>query len=389
MTLKTLPQDIAITFTRLADNADAVMSALWQPQRIAIIRALYVGDLLVSVPAWRALRRRFPRSEITLIGLPWARSFANHFPQYIDRFVEFRGYPGLEEVETTPERTQRFIEEQRAYGYDLVLQMHGSGQTSNTLARALGASVTVGYYDAEHEQPASSLNLTYPYPLAWHEIYCALGVAALAGCREFDTDLEFPLTSEDEIEAEATLNEADYSPSRHPLIGLHPGSKSPARRWPATYFARLADMLTRRFNASIVLTGGPTEQHTVAEVLEHMQTGAINCAGRTSIGGLAGLIAKCALFISNDTGPAHMACALQRPSIMLFGPADVRRWGPLDQHLHRVARHPVACSPCSYWSCPIDHRCLRRLTPETIFSLAASMLARQGSCATIKEISYR
>lgn len=365
------PQPLAATFTRFADAAEAVIPANWQPERIAVIRALYVGDLLVSVPAWRALRRRFPRSEITLIGLPWARDFARHFPHYIDRFVEYAGYPGLEEVRTTPGKERRFIAEQRAYGYDIVLQMHGSGRTSNALARDLSASITAGYYDPAQRQASDILTLTAPYPLDWHEIYSTLGVAALAGCREFDPALEFPVKAGDRAEAEALLS--GLVTTDRPLMGIHPGSKSPARRWPAPYFARLADMLVKRFDAQIVLTGGPGEEETVADVQRRMQASAINYAGRTTIGGLAGLLAKYTLFISNDTGPAHLACALNRPSITLFGPVDARRWAPLDQAIHRVAHRSVPCSPCSHWSCPIDHRCLRWLTPEHIYTMAVEL----------------
>src|SRR6185437_447554 len=86
--------------------------------RIAILRALQLGDLLVAVPALRAIRKAYPGAEITLIGLPWAAGFAQRFRHYIDRFVTFSGYPGLQEMETTPERTERFLAEQRAYGYD-------------------------------------------------------------------------------------------------------------------------------------------------------------------------------------------------------------------------------------------------------------------------------
>src|SRR5215469_16269914 len=98
------------------------------PRRIAIFRALQLGDLLVAVPALRAIRKHFPAAEITLIGLPWAASFVRRFSCYIDRFVEFAGFPGINEVEAHPERTASFLEEQRVYSYDLVIQMHGSGK---------------------------------------------------------------------------------------------------------------------------------------------------------------------------------------------------------------------------------------------------------------------
>ena len=106
--------------------------------RIAILRALYLGDFLLAVPAFRAIRRQFPEAEISLIGLPWARSLVRRFAHYLDRFVEFPGYPGIDEVPVCPERTARFLEEQQAYGYDLAIQMHGSGRTSNAVVIDLG-----------------------------------------------------------------------------------------------------------------------------------------------------------------------------------------------------------------------------------------------------------
>ena len=106
----------------------------------------------------------------------------------------------------------------------------------------------------------------------------------------------------------------------------------------------------------------------------------LNVAGKTSLGGLAALIARLDLFISNDTGPAHLAEAVGTPSVTLFGPADPRRWAPLNAARHPIIRVPVACSPCSYWECPIDHRCLRRITPDMALSVAEHLIA-EGAVA--------
>src|SRR5579885_1366498 len=145
-------------------------------RRIAVVRALQLGDLLVSVPALRALRAGFPNAEITLIGLLWAAAFAERFTAYIDRFVAFPGWPGIAEADYEPQRTERFLAEQRAYGYDLVLQMHGSGGASNPFALALGGRATAGYYAGE---PPDGLTFAAPYPADEPEVLRNLGLARL------------------------------------------------------------------------------------------------------------------------------------------------------------------------------------------------------------------
>ncbi|MDQ2903495.1 MAG: glycosyltransferase family 9 protein [Chloroflexota bacterium] len=345
---------------------------LEEPRRIAILRALQLGDMLQSVPALRAIRARFPHAEITLIGLPWAASFARRFQRYIDRFVEFAGYPGISEVEVDPQRTARFIEEQQAHGYDLVVQMHGSGKISNTLALALGGQVSVGYYDLA--APAHELTLAILYPENWPEVLRNLGLARLLGCTDLATWLEFPLFNEDLVEAAALLRALPRVD--RPWIGLHAGARPPARRWPLERFARVGNALMQRFGAQIILTGGPGEEIMARTVEEHLSEPALNLAGQTSLGTLAGVISKLDLFISNDTGPAHIANAVDTFSITLFGPADHRRWAPLDQARHPIIRQPVECSPCGFWECPIDHRCLRRISPEMVSEVATRYLQK-------------
>lgn len=342
-------------------------------QRIAIFRALQLGDLLVAVPAFRAIRTRFPQAEITLIGLPWAATFVQRYRCYIDRFVEFAGYPGIKEQPVSPERTRQFIAEQRHYGYDLLVQLHGSGQISNPFVLELCGKVTAGAYEGT---PPPGLTLAIPYMHDQHEVYQCLNVAAALGCVELTPHLAFPLFEADHEEVAMLLQ--DLPPLQRPLIGLHPGARPPSRRWPVEYFAQLADELANRFDAQILLTGSSAEQETVQAVLEHMQTPAMNLAGKTSLGGLGALISKLDLFISNDTGPSHLAYALDTPGITLFGPADYRRWAPLDQRVHKLVRRAVACSPCSYWTCPIDHRCLRWLTPAMVVPVAHQLFAHDA-----------
>lgn len=360
----------------MSQNVPAIPFVMSQHiQRIAVFRALQLGDMLVAVPALRAIRRRFPHAEITLIGLPWAQALVERYPRYLDRFVAFPGWPGIGEVEYDSARTDTFLRQQRRYGYDLVVQMHGSGGASNPFALALGAPLTAGYYEGE---PPAGLGAAAEYPAHEPEVLRNLGLAKLLGCDALSLALEFPLTVADRAEAETLLGREWSGGS--PLIGLHPGARPPARRWPAGHFAALADALVRRFDARLVLTGGPGEEATAIAVAEQMHAKPLILAGRTSLGGLAAVIAQLDLFVGNDTGPAHLACAVETPSVTIFGPADPRRWAPLDTAHHTIVRHPVSCSPCSYWDCPIDHRCLRRLAPSTVLDTATELL-RTGALA--------
>ena len=341
-------------------------------RKIAVFRALYLGDMLLAVPALRALRQHFPHAEITLIGLPWAASFVERYANYLDRFVEFAGYPGLREVDPCPERVQAFLQAQRAYEYDLAIQMHGSGLYSNAFVAELQAGMTVGYVPDQPGESGAKLTLCAPYPTERHEIYRNLGLVHLLGCRRLDPSLEFPLRAGDFREIEHIL--AALPRDNTPWIGLHVGAKYPARRWSPASFAELADALAHDLHASILLTGSAHERSIVQEVAARMTSRPLNLAGQTSLGGLAALLSQLDLFISNDTGPAHLAYGLDTPSITLFGPTDYQRWRPLAPHRHISLRAPVACSPCAYQVCPIDHRCLHRIKPAQVQAVAMKRL---------------
>ncbi len=344
-------------------------------QRLAIVRALHLGDLLLSVPAFRALRRGFPAAEITLIGLPWAKEFVRRFHRYLDRWREFPGYPGLLEVDVDPERTESFLREERAYGYDLVIQMHGDGRASNPFALALGGRRTVGYVSAE---PDDRLWRSAPYPDSQHEIERDLGLVRLLGLAADDVRLEFPPLPEDLVAARQILPSS--LDNARPLVGLHVGARPPARRWMPERFAVVGDTLAREHAAQIVVTAGPGEEELAQRVVDAMRYPALNLAGKTTVGSLAALIRRCDVFISNDTGPAHLAVAVDTPSVTIFGPADRRRWAPLDQRRHPIAFQPVECSPCPHWECPIDHRCLRRIEPEQVIALATRLIREERRC---------
>ncbi len=296
-----------------------------------VFRALHLGDFLCSVPALRALDGRYPGAEITLIGLPWLRSIISRF-RYVDRFLDFPGYWGLEGVPWDSDRTRAFINESVSYEYDLAIQMHGDGRISNGFVAQLGARNAVGY--SRQGFSSRGLALELQYDEQEHEIWrCLRLVQALDA--DVDPVLEFPLVPQDLREVELLLAASGVDRAR-PFLVVHPGASSPDKRWPAERFALAADKLAHVLDAEVLITGTSYESPVAEEMAAHMKRRPAVLAGRTSIGALAALIARSSLVLTNDSGPSHLAVATGTPSVVIFGPTDPTRWAPLDRQTHGV-----------------------------------------------------
>jgi len=315
-------------------------------RRIAIFRALYLGDLLCATPALRRLRERFPAAEITLIGLPWAADLATRLP-YIDSLAVFPGYPRIAEAAYDAARTDAFFEQARATGYDLAIQMHGDGNISNGFVADLGARISLGYRRGDDQR----LSISLPYcegdheVLRWLWLLDALPRLEMRDWRlevperqshtshlQSPTALDFPIAPEEDERAERLLRAASSSLT----IGLHAGAKDPARRWPPKRFAALADTLAQRYGATIVLTGSSAERGLTSAVRRAMRYPALDLAGQTDLGTFAALISRLDLLVTNDTGASHLAAASVTPSVVLFGPSRPEQWAPLNRWRHRA-----------------------------------------------------
>ena len=144
-------------------------SFTFSPRTIAIFRALHLGDLLCSVPAFRALRAAFPEAKISLIGLPWAKAFVERFSNYFDEFIGFPGYPGFPEQDPDYSRLEKFLAAMRHRRFDCLIQMQGDGSYVNDLIGLCGAARTWGFM-----QPAAGGGVPddfIPYPADSPEIH--------------------------------------------------------------------------------------------------------------------------------------------------------------------------------------------------------------------------
>jgi ADP-heptose:LPS heptosyltransferase len=311
--------------------------------KIAILRALQLGDLLCAVPALRALRAAHPAAHITLVGLPWAAEFVARFARYVDRLAEFPGQPE---------------------GFDLVVQMHGDGSRTNAIAARLGGKRMAGFYPRERDCPDPQTFLEWD-PRE-HEVLRCLRLVARLGVPCGATDLEFPLGEADRAEARA------FGLTRYACV--HPGSQLPSRRWLPERFAAIGDALAARA-LEVVLTGSASEAPLTATVARRMRAPAIDLAGKTTLGGLGALVARARLVVCNDTGVSHLAAAVRTPSVVVCCGADPQRWSPLDRQLHRVLHHEVACRPCMHVECPIGHPCAQGVSTAAVLAEVSRMLA--------------
>lgn len=288
-----------------------------RPRNIAVFRALQLGDMLCTVPALRALRRQCPDAGITLVSLPWAASLAARFPHLIDDFIAFPGFPGLPERRPNLAAIPAFIADTQARGFDLAVQMHGSGWLTNRIVALFGAGAQAGFGDEFDSRCA------LPFPESGSEVHRLLTLMAHLGAASGDRTLEFPLLPGDH--AELADSAAGRALRGQPYVCIHAGARDPARRWPADCFARVADALHALTGWTPVLTGSGDERPLTAQVKQMMSTPAIDAAAPISAGALAALIAGSRLLVCNDTGVSHIAAALRVPSVVVFRGSDPGR----------------------------------------------------------------
>lgn len=301
------------------------------PRRVAVLRALHLGDLICAVPALRSLRAALPGAEVVLIGLPWAREFAARFDRYVDGFLEFPGFPGLPERPPLLDRIPGFLAEAQSRRFDLAVQLHGSGSFVNPLTVLLGATHCAGFFTPGDYCPDAGRFLAWPD--RGLEIRRLLRLTKFLGCPSCGEDLEFPLHEDDfrrlrDVEGLGNIPAGGYA-------CIHPGASVPERRWPVARFAAVAQALTAR-GLRVVLTGTSAERPLTAAVARELGGDCLDLAGRTDLGSLGALLSGARLLVSNDTGVVHVAAALKVPSVIVSTGDNPDRWAPIDRGRHRV-----------------------------------------------------
>ncbi len=340
----------------------------YQPKKVVLMRASRIGDFINSTPAFQTLRAALPEAQIDVVTLPMLKDLAER-SSVIDHYLPFPGYPGLADQFFNARKTLDFFAKMQAQSYDLAIQMQGTGVNSNPFMLMLGARWTVGF--VRPDDPAGRLAAAMPWPESGHETERVLALTTFLGAPTPTGILpEFPLRSSDQTEATEWLSQA--SP---PWIAVHIAARDSTRRWPMERFTEAAVKLQHKYRGSVILLGEARDRDNYEDAFQPSDVPYLNLAGCTSLPVTGAILQKAAVFLTNDTGPAHIAYAVGAPTVTIFGGGDPKRNGPLTEGPHRILAHPVACRPCEYGVCPIGNYCLEHISVEQVVAAAEEIFS--------------
>jgi ADP-heptose:LPS heptosyltransferase len=309
--------------------------------KIAVLRANGLGDYIFTLPALEALRAAYPHAEIVLLGKQWHKDFLTGRPGPIDRVIVIPSAHGVNEVagvEEEPAKLEHFFTEMKKEQFDLALQLQGGGRYSNPFLLRLGARVTAGLKTPD----AEPLDRWIPYIYFQREIVRFLEVVSLVGAAPVELEPRLSLLEEDIIEAQKVV-----PATSKPIVALHPGAGDPQRRWPAVKFAAVGDALVKAGAHVVVIGAGEEEQKILEAVIDNMQTEAQNLWNRLTLGGLTGLLSRCRVLISNDSGPLHLAQAVGTATVGIYIGFNMINAAPFTRLRHRpIISWQVTCPVC-------------------------------------------
>jgi len=342
-------------------------------KRVVVRSTNWVGDVVMTIPALRELRRVLPNAHLTLATRSWAVGLFDEADFIDDILIYDRGKSGVRAV-------MRQAGEWRRRRFDLAVLFQNAFEAA-LLAVAGRVPIRLGY-----ATDGRRALLTHPVALpVWkserHEVFYYLNIVAelerlLDGTsqalqREPVFDLNVSTTRKDRARE---LLSASGARDNRPLVALCPGStNSRAKRWPAKFYAGLADRIMTETDADVALIGAADELDVSHEVAGLMRQQPLLLTGRTSLAEAVAVLSQADVLVTNDTGPAHIAAALNRPTLVIFGPTDPTTTRPYSS-VAEVIRRPPDCAPCMLRDCPIDHRCMTAISPDEVFTRVSSLV---------------
>lgn len=340
-------------------------------QRILVVSSTAIGDTLLSTPALRSLRLAYPEARISLLINPaYIEMFRDH--PSVDELIPYRrGWLGFAWLAPRL-RLRRF---------DLVCILHGNEPQATPLAYLSGARFI---FKLPNTSRFRFLLTNSSAVLDWesfgHGIDQRLAVAKLAMGTTTDRRMELPISDAARTQVAEILARENITADT-PLIALQAGASTASRRWAPSQFIALAKrLLAERPTARIVLTGSPGERSLTNKIANGIGNARVwDAAGKVPVALLPALVERCALMVSGDTGPMHLAVTVGTPVVALFAVSDWRRSGPaydLDRHV--VIQKWRTCDPCKSKKCPYaEPLCMENITVDEVFDAVATVLDRK------------
>lgn len=335
-------------------------------KKILIINLAGIGDFIMSSPAIRALRSYFPNAEIFLLVYSFNKELAEGSP-YVNNIFTFDKICNLRNIDTlfklSKEKFDIAINLYNLYSFKGIINMV-------LMLKIIGAKKSLG-----RNTDGKGFFYDYKFPERlldpMHQVQQMLNTVALIGAKDQRRDLEIWVPEGRSKNLDKFLKVNNISKDDF-IIGLNPGSGRPSRRWPIEYFAKVADQLKNRYNAKIVITGSKNEIGLARRLNKLSQKQHIISSGEFSLPDLVNFIRMCRLYISNDTGPMHIANALGVPLIAIIGGGPQSCY-PYVKEKTIILKKDKDCSPCFKFDCK-RKVCLKDISPEEAMEAAETLL---------------
>ena len=345
------------------------VSTLTGARRILVRAVNWVGDAVMTTPAIGAIRETFPRAEIALLANPLVTQLFSPHP-WVDRVIAYdrngahKGIAG----------TLRLAMELRKSAFDAAIVLPNSFNSA-LVPWLAGIPVRLG-----KQSDGRGFLLTGTYrpedrKSTLHEVEYYLGLMHHFGISGQATAPYLATTPAEDHEAALLLTDHGIRADDF-VLGINPGAAfGSAKRWYPERFADVARQLATLKNAKVIIFGGPGETDIAAEI-EHLLGGnCLNLAGATTLRGLMALVRNCQLFVTNDSGPMHVAAAFGVPLVAIFGSTDHATTSPYTDKAV-IVRKKFDCAPCKLRECPTDHRCMTAVTADNVVVAALELLEK-------------
>jgi heptosyltransferase-2 len=330
-------------------------------KRILIRATNWVGDAVMTLPALEAVKDNFPSAFITVLAKPWVEPIFRKHPA-VDRILTFKKGEGMF---TDPGEMIRAIRLIRKGRFDLAILFQNAFEAA-LLAYMGGVKYRIGYGTDGRGFLLTHKIIPSDEVLKIHQSVYYLSILRSMGWEAKDRNPTIYVSQEDKGSADRILG-IEGIKERDLLVGLSPGAIfGGAKRWSPERFAEIGDRAVEEWGARVLIFGSGREKEICSHVCSSMVHQPLNFCGRTSLNVAMGLISRCLLFATNDSGLMHISAALGVPTVAIFGPTDHVATGPAGPKT-MIVKHEIECAPCLKPECPTDHRCMLRIESEEVW----------------------